>query len=375
MADDGSGEKTEEPTQKKIDDSRKKGQVWKSKDFAGVGIFLACMGAIKALWPTIESDFAELFRFAFESLAHPKNLPQATMQILAMGLRSLLFLSLPIVLLAALVGGIIDFLQVGALFAPEAIKPKLEKLNPVQGLKNLFSKKQMVELIKNLLKISISGYVVFGVVRDATGEIISTIFANVPQMLAVMGELMTRVAVRVGLLLLVFSIFDIWWQRRAYYKDLMMTKDEVKREYKESEGDPHYKAQRKAMHQEILESAQMEAVKGADVVVTNPDHVAVALQYQQDKDQAPRVVCRGIDTRAQSIKELARKYEIPLMRNVPLAHALLRVDVGEEIPDMLYDAVAEVLTFVYGLRQGAAAQGASAPQDPRWVATRGSRAG
>lgn len=354
MADDGSGEKTEEPTHKKIEDSRKKGQVWKSKDFAGVGIFLACMGALKAMWPSIESDSAALFGFAFESLAHPTNLPQATGQIMVMGLRTMLFLSLPIVFLAALVGGIIDFLQVGALFAPEAIKPKLDKLNPVQGFKNLFSKKQMVELLKNLLKISITSYVVFGVVRDAAGMVTGTIRGNIPQLLQVMGELLTRVSIRVGLLLLVFSIFDVWWQRRSYYKDMMMTKDEVKREYKESEGDPHYKAQRKAMHQEILESAQMEAVKGADVVVTNPDHVAVALQYRQDADQAPRVVCRGIDTRAESIKELARKYEIPLMRNVPLAHALLRVDVGEEIPETLYDAVAEVLTFIYGLRQGAA---------------------
>jgi flagellar biosynthetic protein FlhB len=281
--------------------------------------------------------------------------------MLLMGLRTMLFLSLPIVILAAVVGGIIDFLQVGALFAPEAIKPKLDKLNPISGFKNMFSKKQFVELLKNLVKISVTGYVVFGVVRDAIGLVISTIDATVPQMMAIMGELITRVSIRVGLLLLVFSIFDVWWQRRSYFKDLMMTKDEVKREYKESEGDPHYKWQRKAMHQEILESAQVQAVKDADVVVTNPDHVAVALQYNREKDLAPRVLCRGIDTRAQTIKELAKQYDVPLMRNVPLAHALLRVDVGEEIPETLYDAVAEVLTFVYGLQQGAAAQAPSTP--------------
>jgi flagellar biosynthetic protein FlhB len=153
-------------------------------------------------------------------------------------------------------------------------------------------------------------------------------------------------------LFVVFAVFDVWFQRRAYMKDLMMTKDEVKREYKESEGDPHHKAKRKEMHHEILEGAMMEAVKDADVVVTNPDHVAVALKYDQQNDGAPRVIAKGIDHKAMAIKALARDADVAMMRNVPLAHALLRVEVGEEIPEDLYDAVAEVLNFVYGLKGG-----------------------
>jgi flagellar biosynthetic protein FlhB len=190
------------------------------------------------------------------------------------------------------------------------------------------------------------------VVRDAVGMVILTSRSDITGQMAVLGELVFRVSIRVGILFIVFAIFDVWWQRHSYLKDLMMSKDEVKREYKESEGDPHHKAKRKELHHEILESAQMESVRGADVVVTNPDHVAVALKYDKDKDGAPRVLAKGIDSRAEAIKALARESDVAMLRNVPLAHALLRVDVGEEIPEDLYDAVAEVLNFVYGLKQG-----------------------
>ncbi|HEX8537592.1 MAG TPA: EscU/YscU/HrcU family type III secretion system export apparatus switch protein, partial [Cystobacter sp.] len=139
-------------------------------------------------------------------------------------------------------------------------------------------------------------------------------------------------------------------QRKSYMKDQMMSKEDVKKEYKESEGDPHNKAKRKEMAHEILEGAQMEAVKEADVIVTNPDHVAVALRYDKEKDTAPRVIVKGLDFKAERIKAIARERDVPTLRNVPLAHALLRVDVGEEIPEQLYDAVAEVLNFVYGLK-------------------------
>ena len=158
------------------------------------------------------------------------------------------------------------------------------------------------------------------------------------------------------MLFVMFAIFDVWWQRKSYYDDMKMTKDEVKKEYKESEGDPHHKAKRKELHQEIMEGAQMEAVKDADVIVTNPDHVAVALKYDTSKDGAPRVLAKGIDFKAQRIKDMARGLDVPMLRNVPLAHALLRVDVGHEIPEELYDAVAEVLNFVYGLKNGAPAR-------------------
>lgn len=350
------GEKTEEPTQKKINDSRKKGQVWKSRDLTGVAVFMVGLGALKAMLETIDTEVTKLFQFGFDQIAHPRDLEVAMYHLMLMGVRTTVLLTLPVVAAGAIIGGLLDFLQVGALFSMETLMPKLEKLNPIAGLKNIVSKKQAVELIKNLFKLALSAYVAYSVVIDAMPLVVETVRQDVPTVMHTLGELSARVAMRVGLLFVVFGIFDVWWQRKSYYDDLKMTKDEVKKEYKESEGDPHHKAARKELHQEILESAQMEAVKDADVIVTNPDHVAVALKYDTAKDAAPRVLAKGVDFKAERIKALARDAEVPTLRNVPLAHALLRVEVGQEIPEELYDAVAEVLNFVYGLRQGAPAR-------------------
>jgi len=349
------GDKTEEPSQKKLDDARQNGNVWKSKDLSGVFAFVVAMGVVKASWSDLENRIKYLFQFCIDHLSHPSELAQATQQIMDLALTSMLAVSLPVAFGAALAGGLLDFLQVGALFASKAIQPKFDKLNPIAGLKNMVSKKSLVEMAKSMLKLSITGNVVYGVVRDAMGMVVATIHGHVGITMAVMGELVSRVTTRVVLLLVAFGIFDVWWQRKSYMKDQMMSKDDVKKEYKQSEGDPHHKAKRKELHMEIMEGAQMEAVKSADVIVTNPNHVAIALKYDREKDSAPRVVAKGLRLKAEKIRELAREADVPLMRNVPLAHALYRVEVNEEIPEALYDSVAEVLNFVFQLQQGRAA--------------------
>ncbi len=345
------GDKTEEPTQKKIDDARKDGNVWKSKDLSSLVAFTVAMGVVKGTWDSFETKIKHLYFFAIDHASHPTDLPLATSEMMTLGLTAMLTICLPIAFGAAIAGGLMDFLQVGALLALKAVMPKLEKLNPIAGFKNMFSKKSLVELVKSLFKLSVSGYVVYGVVRDAMGLVVGTINGDAALTMLVMGELVYRVVNRVVLLLVAFAIFDVWWQHHAYMKDMRMSKDDVKKEYKESEGDPHHKHKRKEMHMEIMEGAQMEAVKSADVIVTNPDHVAVALHYDREKDEAPRVVAKGLNLKAEKIRALAREYEVPLLRNVPLAHTLLRVEVNEEIPEELYDAVAEVLNFVMELKQ------------------------
>ncbi|MCY1034140.1 type III secretion system export apparatus subunit SctU [Corallococcus sp. BB11-1] len=346
-----SGDKTEEPSQKKLDDSRKKGQVWKSKDLTAVAVLAAGMGITRATWGMVEEEISILFRFSFDQIAHSQDLALATTQLLYMGVRTLLLLTIPVVAGAAVFGGLFDFLQVGSLFTIDPLIPKMDKLNPIAGLKNMFTKKTFVELLKNLVKLSVAAYVVYGVVRDSMPLVIETVRQDTQGIMVILGEIIYRVSVRILMLFVIFGIFDVWWQRKSFMKDMMMTKDEVKKEYKQSEGDPHHKAKRKELHQEIMEGAQMEAVKDASVIVTNPDHVAVALIYDQNKDGAPRVLIKGMDAKAERIKALARESDVPLLRNVPLAHALLRVEVGEEVPEELYDAVAEVLNFVYGLKQ------------------------
>ncbi len=350
MADEG-GEKTEDASDKKVDDSRKRGQVWKSRDFTGVAVFCVGMAALKSTFPNLEEKINDLFHFVIDAMMHPKTLDLATKQVMFIAVGDIILLTIPVAMGAAVVGALVEFLQVGALFTMDPLIPKLEKLNAIEGLKNMISKKSIVEMLKSIFKISVTGYVVYGVVRDAMGLVVGTIRGDTNLTMLIMGELMYRVSVRVVLLLLLFAIFDIWFQRHSYMKDLMMSKDEVKREYKESEGDPHHKAKRKEMHQEIMEGAQMQAVKKADVVVTNPDHMAVALAYDKGNDGAPRVIAKGMNLRAEAIKELARESDVTLIRNVPLAHALHRVEVGEEIPEELYDAVAEVLNFVYQLKE------------------------
>ena len=263
------------------------------------------------------------------------------------GLFLVVLLTIPPAMGGALVGGLSDFLQVGALFTMDPLFPKLEKLNPIAGLKNLFSKKQAVELLKSTAKLAITAYIAFGVVKGELRLVIETARASPDLILMAAGAILYKLTTRIALIFILFAIFDVWWQHRSYMKDMMMTKDEVKREYKESEGDPHHKAKRKELHQEILEGAAMDEVADADVVVTNPDHYAVALRYQRDNDSAPRVIAKGMDARAQRIKKIARDAGVTEVNNIPLAHALFRVDLGEEIPEPLYDAVAEVLNFVF----------------------------
>ena len=350
-----SDDKTEEASQKKIDDARREGNVWKSRDLSGAVSFAVAMAVVKGTWEGFEDQIKTLFYFAIDHIAHPVDLPTAISQLMMMAVIALITISLPIALASGITGGMMDFLQVGALFSPKAVMPKLDKLNFIAGLKNLVGKKQIIELVKSIAKLSVTGYVVYGVVRDAMGMVVATTRGDSAMTMLVMGELVYRIVVRVTLLFMVFAIFDVWWQRRSYMKDQMMSKDDVKKEYKESEGDPHHKAKRKELHHEILEGAQMESVKKADVVVTNPDHVAVALQYDRSGDGAPRVIAKAMDLEAEALKALARAADVPMLRNVPLAHALLRLEVGEQVPEELYDAVAEVLNFVYQLKQGLAA--------------------
>lgn len=346
-----SGDKTEEPSQKKLDDARKEGNVWKSKDLSGVMAFAVAMSVVRSTWPDFESRIKQLFYFAIDHIAHPEDIQLATSQLMVLALQALFLLCIPIAFSAAIAGGIMEFLQVGALLALNAVMPKFDKLNPINGLKNMVGKKQIVELVKSMLKLGVSGYVVYGVVRDSMSIVVATIHGDAAITMTVMGELVFRICQKVVLLFVIFAVFDVWWQHKSYMKDQMMSKEDVKKEYKESEGDPHHKAKRKELAHELLEGAQMEAVKGADVIVTNPDHVAIALKYDRQKDNAPRLIAKGIEGKAANIREIAKQYDVPLLRNVPLAHALLRVDVNEEVPESLYDAVAEVLNFVYQLQQ------------------------
>lgn len=351
MAESDSGEKTEEPTQKKIDDARKQGQIWKSRDLSSTLVFMLGLGTFKAAWPYIEGEIVKFFHSAIELITQPSDtLPRATFGLIYRAGFTVIRLTAPVLLACITIGMITDFLQVGPLLSTQALQPQLNRVNPLSGAKNLVSKKQLFELLKSNLKMFVAIYMGYTAVRDSIRTVALTIRGDASDALAVLGQLIYLVVIRIGLLFLLFAVIDVWFQRRAYMKNLMMTKEEIKREFKESEGDPHHKSHRKQMHQEIIEGAQMDAVKGADVVVTNPNHVAVALKFAPG-DAAPIILLKGVDDRAEAIKAIAREADVCLIRNVPLARALLEHEVGQEVPPDLYDGVAEVLAFVYGLHQ------------------------
>ncbi len=346
---ESSGDKTEAPTDKKLADARKRGQIWKSRDLTGAMVFFTGYAVMAKSVDLVYTRFNDLFREAVQKIQSPGLPLEDATSVLNSGIVAVLTLCLPVVAAAAVVGGLSDFLQVGPLFTGDPIIPKLEKLNAFEGLKNLVNKKAIVDGFKNTAKVGLALYLAWGVLRDHLGLVMQTVHATPVQIASVVGELVYRLTVKVGLLLVLTAIFDLWWQHRSYMEEMKMTKDEVKREYKESEGDPHHKAKRKELHQEILEHSAMENVANADVIITNPEHVAIALRYRKAEDAAPLVLAKGVDSVAAQIRGIAAAKHVPMVRNVPLAHALLRVDVGDAVPEELYDAVAEVLNFVYTL--------------------------
>ena len=346
---ESSGEKTEEPTPKKLDDARKKGQVWKSRDLTSALVFFTGYAVMTVSMGALYERFHMLFTEAVAKIGHLGSASHDTHAALVGGMIAVMVFSFPVAIAAAVVGGLSDFLQVGPLFTGDPVTPKLEKLNPAEGLKNMVSKKTLVEAGKNILKISLAGWLAWTVLRSHVAEVVEMERTTPTGFTILLGDLVYQLVVKVGLLLVLTAIFDVWWQHRAYMKDQMMTRDEVKREYKESEGDPHNKSKRKELHQEILEHSAIENVQNADVVITNPTHLAVAISYDKQKDPAPRILAKGADAVAARIREIAKQHDVPMVRNVPLAHALHRLDLGDEIPEALYDAVAEVLNFVYDL--------------------------
>jgi len=358
MADtSSSGEKTEEPTAKRLRDARRKGQVWRSKDLTSVGVFLAGAAAVDL---TARRGWVELRAMIEGAVQELGRSPGPTTDRLDLALlsalRTLAFLSLPVVLAAAVAGGLIDFLQVRGVFSVAPLTPRLDKLNPITGLKNLLGARAWVELGKSLLKVSAATAVAWAVLRQSMGDVSLLAREGPVQTLTVLESVVSRVVLWVALVFLAAAGFDLWFQRRTFRKQLRMTKDEVRREHKETEGDGHVKARRRQLRMEMVFQAQVRAVRKADVLVTNPTHVAVALGYDAEHDTAPRVLAKGTDSVALRLRQEARDAGVPEVREVALARALLLLEVDEEIPERLYDAVAEILKLVYRARARLAAE-------------------
>ncbi|GAU79859.1 flagellar biosynthesis protein FlhB [Fusibacter sp. 3D3] len=349
-----SEEKTEQPTSKKIRDARQKGQVAKSKDLpASVGLLAVFF--MLSQYGSYMVD--QLFGFFYMTAAYMES-PEAFFSngnIKNYFNETLLFilkLTLPLLGVALIVGLLLNYAQVGFLFTLEPIQPKLSKINPLKGLKNMFSTKSLVELVKSVTKSGLLLYVAISYVRQHLKELILVLELHPRQTVLIMWNITYGLVIRCALFLFVIAIFDFAYQKWKNNKDLMMSKQEIKDEYKQSEGDPQLKAKIKQKQRAIAMSRMMQEVPKADVIITNPTHFAVALKYDQSVGAAPLLLAKGQDLIAQNIKKIAGEHNIPIVENKPLAQTLYKtVEIGEFIPAELYEAVAEVLAYVYNLKQ------------------------
>jgi flagellar biosynthetic protein FlhB len=346
------GEKTEEATPKRREEARKKGQVFKSMELVGALSLLATYMALKYAAPMMAG---RVFTFAVNlwQQGPSQDWSEAGIRVLLNNVFFLVALcAAPIVLTAAVAGTLGNIVQVGFLFTGETLMPNFDRINPASGLKRVFSRRAVVEMIKSLIKVTIIGWVAYKTVAGDLQAFPGLIGLELPQMITFLVDLISRLLLWVGIAMLVLAAADYMYQRYEYEESIKMTKQEVKEEFKQQEGNPEVRSKIRQKMREASRRRMMQDVKKADVVVTNPTHYAVALAYQQEAMAAPKVLAKGQGFIAQRIREEAKSKGVPIVENPPLARQIYAVaDVGQEIPGDLYQAVAEVLAFVYQLKQ------------------------
>lgn len=349
-----SGEKTEKPTDKRLRDARKKGQVAKSQDLTSS---LMLISAVLIFWLSGSITATVLIGAMKRGIENAGSFTGTLTsdragEMLVAAVWDMSYALAPLFIFLFVGGVLFNFIQVGAMFAFEGLKPDINKLNPAEGFKQKFLKSRpYIELGKTLLKALITFFVVGTVLRGEIPNIIALTGQPVDNIMSYTFSLILRIGFYVGSLFLALAAGDFFLQRLLFMNQMKMSKQEVKQEYKESEGDPLIKWMRKSLHREILAQSSIAAVKSADVVLVNPTHVAVALKYDREAMGAPTVVAKGADLIAKQIREIAKKSDVPMMRDIPLARALYELDMDAEIPEEMYETVAEVMRWVYTLNE------------------------
>lgn len=354
MAEDRSN-KTEPATPKRKEDARKKGQIAISRDLSTAVILLSGVGLLAAMLPVGLQKMTEMTRQGL-TLSFPvafyrdMSIEQVYEVVIQAGL-TVVMLSLPVVLGILVMGSGASLLQSGLLWRADAIQLDAQRISPIKGLSRLFSLRSVIELVKGLLKIAIVTCVGLWVARYDVLQIPGLIGFDMGTVLGVTGRLALKVGLAVAGAIAVLAGFDYFYQRYEWERSLRMSKEEVKEEHKSAEGDPLIKGRVRTLQRELTKKRMMTAVKTADVVVTNPTHLAVALKYDTTTMGAPVVVAKGAGLVAERIRELARHHGVPVVEQKFVARTLFKlVEIGKEIPSELYRAVAEILAFVYRAR-------------------------
>ena len=347
---DKGADKTEQPTPKKIKDARKEGNVAKSKELTSTVLVLGWLVGGWMLMGFMYDKMRTLFDLSIRMIGQPFEV--GVREVGHTAFDTLLWLSLPLLALALFLGVLVEFLQVGPIATIKKITPKLDKLNPAEGIKKMFSMDNLVELVKSIVKsaalIFIGGFVLWGMLPA-----LLRLPSSPP---AAIGSAIWYALLRIGIwTIFVFffvSVLDAWYQKFSYTKQLRMSRRDIRQEVKENEGDPYIKQRRRQLHQEWSQQNMLSAVRGSNVVVTNPTHIAIALQYEHGVDDLPVVVAKGEDGIAELIKKTAEESGVPVLQNIELARGLhAQVELDNYIGSEFFEAVAEVLHWAEGMRR------------------------
>jgi flagellar biosynthesis protein FlhB len=352
VAENESGEeKSEIATPRKRREAREKGQVARSMDINSSILLISATICLSFLGPYLMDGFKAMARFYIISINDFNFTLNEVLSLMFFSIYQFSKLIAPLFLVFFTTAILVNIMQVGLVISGESITPKMEKIDPIKGMKRLFSLRALVDLVKSLIKISIVGYIIYSTIYGQAHLIPSMMNVGFQEVLKYTSWLMLLIMIKAAVALLIIASLDYLYQRFQFEKDIRMTKKELRDEMKETEGDPQVKARIRAIQRQLAMQRMMSDIEKADVVITNPIHYAVALEYKPNTMESPVILAKGARLVAERIKEMAREHDIPIVENQPLAQSLFKgAEVGQSIPMELFGAVAEVLAYVYNLK-------------------------
>ncbi len=352
------GEKTEPATAKKLREAREEGQVAKSKELTAAFDLIVLFLILKVFISMVGEGFVNVFNYTYKMI--PDLLKQYAMDVSPQAItgffieiyKQMIGIAWPFFAFGFIITLIVSVMQVGWKISGKPLQPKLDRFNPVNGFKRIFSKDSIFELVKSVIKIAVIIYIAYSSIKDHTNDLFILYDISLWQAVALCGDIIIDTGFKISIVYLIVGIADYIYQKFRFREEMKMTKQEVKDEYKNTEGNPEIKGKQKQRMREASRRRMMQDVPQADVVITNPTHLAIAIKYDPEENRAPIVLAKGEDYLAQKIKELAKESNVEIVENKPLARMLYaNVEVGGEIPPELYQAVAEILAMVYNMRQ------------------------
>lgn len=351
------GEKTEEPTAKKLSDARKEGQVARSQELVMAASLMALFLILKIFVGWIGKRLISLFQKIYSLFGvftgDEENGTVIMMALLRDIILDTIIILLPIFASAILTAFVINVFQVKWQISLKPLQPKLNKFDPISGFKKLFSADKIFELLKSIVKIVIIGFLAYSTLKDRMNDIFHLIDMELGNAIVEIGDLVLSLGIKISAFYMVIGLADYIYQRMKFKKEMMMTKQEIKDEFKQTEGDPQVKGRIRQKMREAARRRMMQKLPEADVVITNPTHFACALKYDKTQNDAPVLIAKGADYLAEKMKEIARENFVPIVENKPLARMLYyNVELEQEIPEELYQMAAEVLRYVYSLKAG-----------------------